>query len=100
MFYTLAVLTPKWFGRSKRETYKVTKHKIDPEGGHLRLAIHLVDGTIVVIPGLDRKKLIIYPDYQDALKYRRENMLQQRQQAEKEPLASEDLVPEAIITQE
>lgn len=63
--YTVAVVTPRWF-RDKRDVYTVVFHKIDIMGPHLALALHFPEGGMIVIPGLDRKKLIIYDDYQEA----------------------------------
>lgn len=45
--------------------YKVTGHTTEPVGNIPRLVLTCADGSIVAIPGLDKRKVKVYPDYQD-----------------------------------
>lgn len=61
MVYTVGV-TGRLFGLFFRR-HKVTGHTIEVLGNSPRIALLLVDGSTLIIPGLDRRRVKLYPDY-------------------------------------
>lgn len=61
MFYRVGV--QRWSVLPFFKTYKVVNHEMEVGSGIVRLVLHCLDGTVVAIPGMDRKKVKLYPGH-------------------------------------
>jgi len=46
--------------------YKVIGHQNESLGDSVRLILRLVDGSVLIIPEITKKSVIVYPDYTNA----------------------------------